>query len=97
TTVAGFACAPHDSYSATELRRHRDPLRPEVLAERLRLRIDPGIGGRALAQEPSHHEVEGAEVGEDVPFDLERGGFRDEPAELLDREGVGQPRERLRV
>ena len=65
---------------------------PEVLAEGLGLVVDPGVGGRSLAEQAVDHEVEGVHVGELVAIDREIGRLGDQPAERVDGEGGAEPR-----
>ena len=50
--------------------------RAKVLAETLRLRIDAGGRGDALAEKSDHNEVERANVGQWIPLDLQFSRLR---------------------
>ena len=72
--------------------RDLDVPRPRPLAEPLGLRVEPRRGGDAAAEQPVHHDVDPAEVGQREDLDLERRGLREQVADEVRSDQPEQPR-----
>ena len=77
--------------AADERVGHVDDPRTDVLAEALRLRVEPRRRRDAVAEDPDDDEVERTQVRELVAADLEVRRLGDELAEPLNGERRGQP------
>lgn len=67
----------------------------QPLAERLGLRVEPGLRRDALAEQPLDDEVDRTQIGQRVPANGEIRGFRQQPLELPDGQVVREPAPRL--
>src|SRR5918998_1693568 len=88
TTCTTSTCA---SWPVEEHLRELDHLGPEVLAQALGLRVEPGGRRHPLAQQPLDHEVEGPQVGQLVALDGQRGDLGQQLRQALDGQEAGQP------